>query len=105
MWHRWIRNMGMDFFWMKKELIRRWKMDTPAGFMGIIAMISGLILLVIMVQGIAEVFRGAIPWVAGSKVSAIYWSSLGYALKASLAFLVFCASIILFFLLKLFYRR
>lgn len=102
---RWIREIGMEIFWMKKKLIRRWRMDTPAGIMGIIAVIAGLVLFILMVQGIAMVIRGAMPWVAGSKVSTIYWSSLGYALKAAFAFLVFCTSIIIFFLLKLFYRR
>lgn len=103
--HRWMREIGMEIYWIKKELIRRWRMDTPAGIMGIIAVISGLVLFIIMVQGIALIIRGAIPWVTGSKVSAIYWSSLGYALKAALAFLVFCTSIIIFILLKIFYRR
>ncbi|AHF05754.1 hypothetical protein [Desulfitobacterium metallireducens] len=103
--HRWIHEIGMEIFWMKKELIRRWRMDTPTGIMGIIAVTSGFVLLIFMVQGIAMVIRGAIPWVAGSKVSALYWSSLGYALKATLAFLVFCTSIIVFILLKIFYRR
>lgn len=102
---RWIREIGMELFWLKKDLIRRWRLDTPTGIMGIIAVISGLVLLIFMVQGIAMVIRGAIPWVAGSKVSAIYWTSLGYAIKATLAFLAFSTSVIIFFLLKLFYRR
>lgn len=103
--HRWIREMGMELFWLKKELTRRWRMDTPAGIMGIIAVVSAFVLLIFMIQGIAMVFRGAIPWVAGSKVSALYWTSLGYAIKTSLVFLVFCTSMIIFFVLKIFYRR
>lgn len=101
----WIREIRIELYWLKKDFFRRWKMDTPVGLVGIIAIISGLVLLVIMAQGIAEIVRGAIPWVAGSRVSTFYWSSFGYALKASFAFLIFCGSIILFFLLKLFYRR
>lgn len=102
---RWIREIGMELFWLKKDLIRRWRMDTPTGIMGIIAVISAFVLLLFMVQGIAMIIRGAIPWVAGSKVSTLYWASLGYALKTTLVFLVFCTSLIVFFILKLFYRR
>lgn len=105
MWRGLIREIGMELYWLKKDLFRRWKMDTPVGLVGIIVIMSALVLLVVMVQGIATVVRGSIPWVAGSRVSAIYWSSFGYALKASFALLLFFGSIILFFLLKLFYRR
>lgn len=102
--HRWIHEIEIEIFWMKRKLIQRWRMDTPSGIMGIIVVISGIVLFVFMVQGVAMVIRGAMPWVAGSKVSSIYWSSLGYALKAALAFLVFCTSVIIFFLIKLFNR-
>jgi uncharacterized protein (DUF697 family) len=90
---------------MKKEMVRRWHLDTPVGVMGIIALLSGLALFVVIVQGIAKVIRGAIPWVAGSTVGAVYWSSIGFALKASFIFLIFCSSVIIFFLLKLYYHR
>ncbi len=103
--HGWLRELEIEWFWLKKDLLRRWRLDSPVGVMGIIAIISGFALFIVMGQGIAEVIRGAIPWVAGSRVSATYWTSIGYAFKASLIFLVFCGSLIVFFLLKLFYRR
>lgn len=105
MLHRFIRELRIEFYWMKKEMVRRWHLDTPVGVMGIIALLSGIALFVVIVQGIAKVIRGAIPWVAGSTVGTLYWSSIGFALKASFIFLVFCSSVIIFFLLKLYNRR
>lgn len=105
MLHRFLRELRIEFYWMKKEMVRRWHLDTPVGVMGIIALLSGVALFVVIVQGIAKVIRGAIPWVAGSTVGAVYWSSIGFALKASFIFLIFCCSIIIFFLLKLYYHR
>jgi len=105
MLHRLIRELRIEFYWMKKEMVRRWHLDTPVGVMGIIALLSGIALFMLIGQGIAKVIRGAIPWVAGSTVGAVYWSSIGFALKASFIFLLFCSSLIFFFLLKMYYRR
>ncbi|WP_425805744.1 hypothetical protein [Desulfitobacterium sp. Sab5] len=105
MLRRLIREINIELYWLKKDFARRWKMDTPVGLMGIIAIVTGFVLFVILIQGIAEIIRGTIPWVAGSRIAETYWSSIGYALKASLAFLAFSVSIILFFLMKLFYKR
>lgn len=105
MWHRLIRELRIETYWMKKEMIRRWHLDTPVGVVGIIALLSGVALFMIIGQGIAKVIRGAIPWVAGSTVGAVYWSSIGFALKASFIFLLFCSSLIVFSLLKTYYRR
>lgn len=105
MLRRLIREINIELYWLKKDFIRRWKMDTPVGLMGIIAVMSGLVLFVILIQGIAEVIQGTIPWVAGSRVAETYWSSIGYAFKASFAFLAFSISVIVFFLLRLFYRH
>ncbi|MEA4901294.1 hypothetical protein [Desulfitobacterium sp.] len=105
MLHRLLHEIKIELYWFKKELSRRFRMDTPIGIMGIIALISGALLLLSLIQGIAAVIRGAIPWVAGSNVSSIYWSSFGYALKISLIFIAFSVSITLFFLLKIFHRR
>lgn len=105
MWHRFVRELMIELYWMKKEMIRRWHLDTPVGVVGIIALLSGAALFMIIGQGIAKVIRGAIPWVAGSTVGAVYWSSIGFALKASFIFLLFCSSLIIFFLLKTYYRR
>lgn len=105
MWHRLMREVMVEFYWIKEELIRRWHLDTPIGLMGIIALFSGIILVILIGQGIATIVRGSIPWVAGSTVGALYWSSLGLALKVSLVFIIFCSSLILYMMLKYYNRR
>lgn len=105
MWRRWIRDLEVEFYWIKRDLFRRWHLDTPLGIVGILALISGILLLIIMGEGIAHVFRSYIPWVAGSRAGALYWESIGFGFKASIIFLMFSGSLILFFMLKFFDRR
>jgi len=105
MWHRIWRDLKIELYWMKKHLKRRWHLDTPVGVMGIIAILSGLALFVIIGQGLATMFRGAMPWVNGTNVSVVYWSSIWFAIKAGFVFLLFCSSLVFFFLFKMYYRR
>lgn len=100
MWRRWLRELTVGLYWLKKDLTLRWKLDTPAGVMGILAVTFGLIFLVIMAQGLATIFRSFIPWVSGARVGETYWASIWFAIKGSLVFLLFCTSVILFFLFK-----
>jgi hypothetical protein len=104
MWYRIFREIMMEFYWIKKDIIRRWRLDTPVGVMGIIAIVSGITLSIFICQVVAKIIRGAIPWVAGSTVGALYWSSIGLALKVSFIFIIFCSSLILYFLLKIYNR-
>lgn len=105
MLNRLFRELRIEFYWVKKELTRRWHLDTPIGIVGVIVLLSGLGLFLLIGQGIAKIFRAAIPWVAGNSVSTIYWSSIGLALKVSFVFLVFATSLLLLFWLKTHYRR
>ncbi|HHY27064.1 MAG TPA: hypothetical protein GX523_10060 [Desulfitobacterium dehalogenans] len=105
MLNRFIRELRIEFYWMKKELTRRWHLDTPIGIVGVIAVLSGLGLFLLIGQGVAKIFRAAIPWVTGTSVSTMYWSSIGFALKVSFVFLVFATSLLLLLWLKTHYRR
>lgn len=105
MLNRLIRELRIELYWIKKEITRRWHLDTPIGVVGIITFISGLGLFLLIGQGIAKIFRAAIPWVNGTSVGTIYWSSIGFALKASFMFLLFSTSLVILLWLKLHYRR
>lgn len=105
MLYRFWRELRIEIYWLKKELTRRWYLDTPLGVVGIIAVISGLALFILIAQGVAKIFRAAIPWVNGSAVGAIYWTSIGFALKVSFVFLLFCTSLIFLLWLKSRMRR
>jgi len=105
MWRRWIRDLSLEFHWAKRDIIRRWRMDTPAGTVGILTLISGLLLLVVIGDGIAHAFRAFIPWISGSRVGEVYWQSIGFGMKTSFMFLLFSGSLILFIVLKFSERR
>lgn len=105
MWSRWLRVLNIELQWMKRDLIRRWRLDTPVGVMGILLLISAGLLLVVIGGGFAYIFRSFVPWVSGSRVGEVYWYSLGFGLKVSFLFLLFIGSLIIFVILKLGERR
>ena len=105
MWGRWSRDLSVELHWMKRNFIRRWRLDTPTGIMGILTLISGLLLFVVIGSGISQIFRSFVPWVSGSRVGEVYWQSIGFGIKTSLIFLIFSGSLIIFFVLKLSGRR
>ncbi|KGP75968.1 hypothetical protein JT05_07400 [Desulfosporosinus sp. Tol-M] len=105
MWGRWIRDLSVELHWMGRNIIRRWRLDTPTGVMGILTLISGVFLFVVIGNGISQIFRSFVPWVSGSRVGEVYWQSIGFGIKTSLIFLIFSGSLIIFFLLKLSGRR
>ena len=105
MWRRWIWNLSVELHWMTRNLIRRWRLDTLAGTVGILTLISGLLLLMVIADGVAHVFRAYMPWVSGSRVGEVYWQSVGYGIKTSFMFLLFSGSLIFFILLKISERR
>jgi hypothetical protein len=105
MWRRWLRDVGIEWHWIKRDMIRRWSLDTPVGIMGILIIISGVLFIIIVGDAVAHVFRSFIPWLSGSSVSEIYWKSLAFGLKVSSVFLLFSGSLIIYFLLKYSNRR
>ena len=105
MWGRWIRDLSVELHWMRRNIIRRWRLDAPTGVMGMLTLISGLLLFVVIGNGISQIFRSFVPWVSGSRVGEVYWQSIGFGIKTSFIFLIFSGSLIIFFLLKLSGRR
>lgn len=105
MWRRWIRDLSVELYWIRRNIIRRWRLDTPTGIMGILTLISGVLLFVLIGSGISQIFRSFVPWVSGSRVGEVYWQSIGFGIKTSFIFLIFSGSLIIFFLLKLSGRR
>jgi len=105
MWRKWIRNLSVEFYWMRRNIVRRWRLDTPTGVMSILILISGLLLFVVIGNGVSQIFRAFVPWVSGSRVGEVYWQSIGFGIKTSFIFIIFSGSIIIFFLLKLFRRH
>ena len=65
MWRRWIRILNIELQWMKRDIIRRWRLDTPIGVMGILVLISAALLFVVIGAGFAHIFRSFVPWVSG----------------------------------------
>lgn len=105
MWGKWIRDLSVELHWTRRNIIRRWRLDTPTGVMGILTLISGVLLFVVVGNGISQIFRSFVPWVSGSRVGEVYWQSIGFGIKTSFIFLIFSGSLIIFFLLKLSGRR
>jgi len=105
MWGRLIRNLRIELYWMRRNIIRRWRLDTPIEVMGILTIISAILLIVVIGNGISQIFRSYVPWVSGSRVGEVYWQSIGFGIKTSLIFLIFSGSLIILCLHKLFGRR
>lgn len=105
MWRRLIRDLSVELNWMRRNIIRRWRLDTPTGVVGILTLISGLLLFVVIGNGISQIFRSFVPWVSGSRVGEVYWQSIGFGIKTSFIFLIFSGSLITYLLLKLGKRR
>lgn len=102
---RYIRGLSIELHWMRRNLFRRWHLDTPTGVMGILTLISALLLFIVIGSGVSQIFRSFVPWVSGSRVGEVYWQSIGFGIKTSLIFLIFIGSLIIYFLLKLSGRR
>lgn len=105
MWRRWVNAMYIEFHWWKRDLIRRWRLDTPIGMSGILVITSGILLLLVLGDGVAHIFRAFVPWVSGSRIGDVYWQSISFGIKTSLTFMVFCASLIAFIIFKFSERK
>ena len=105
MWRRWIIDLSIKLYWMRRDMIHQWRLDTPSGTVGILTLISGILLLIGIGDAIAHAFRAVIPWVSGSRLGEVYWQSIGFGIKTSFLLLLFIASLVLYILLKLSERQ
>jgi len=105
MWKKWIRDLRVELHWTRRNIMRRWSLDTPSGVMGILILISGILLFIIISNGFSQIFRSFVPWVSGSRVGEVYWQSIGFGIKTSFVFLIFTGSLIIWILLKFSRRR
>lgn len=105
MWRKWSRMISFELELMKRDIIRRWRLDTPTGVMGILLLVSFLLLFVVIGGGFAYIFRLFVPWVSGARIGEVYWYSIGFGIKTSFLFLLFIGSLVMFFLLKTGERR
>ena len=105
MWRKWIRELKLELHWTKRNIIRRWRLDTPLGVMGIVMITSALLLLIVLGNGVSQIFRAFLPWVSGSRVGEVYWQSIGFGIKTSFLFLIFSGSLIIYVILKFSVRR
>lgn len=100
-----IRDLSIELHWLKRNIMRRWQLDAPTGVMGILTLSTGLLLFIVIGNGISQIFRSFVPWVSGSRVGEVYWQSVGFGIITSFIFLTFSASLIIFVLLKSSRRR
>jgi ABC-type multidrug transport system fused ATPase/permease subunit len=105
MWRRWLDNLYIELYWRKRVLVRRWHLDTPTRMSGILVLTTGVLLLFILGNGAAHVFRAFVPWVSGSRIGDVYWQSISFGIKITLMFLLFCASVIALIIFKFTERR
>ncbi|MGI5902510.1 MAG: hypothetical protein ACOX7U_08640 [Desulfitobacteriia bacterium] len=101
MWERIRRELLIEYYWWKRHSGKRKNPDSRRGLWGMLLITSGIIVMIIVGQAFATIFRSMIPLVGGNQVAGVYWSSVILALKFSTAFLLFLISLILFFFWKL----
>lgn len=99
MWERIRRDILIEYYWWRRHTGRRnvgkkWRMDSPLGVMGILFITSGIIVMIIIGQAFAAMFRNMMPLVTGTSVAGTYWSSIIFALKMSMFLIVFIISFI-----------
>lgn len=105
MWERIRRELLIEYYWWKRQKVRRRGADSSFGVLGILFIASGIILMLLIGQGLALFFRSMIPLVSGPQIAGTYWSSVFLALKASLFFMVFIVSLIIILFFKFTGRR
>lgn len=105
MWERIRRELLIEYYWWKRHNVKKWRLDSPLGVLGILLITSGIILMVIIGQAFAALFRNMMPIVSGTQVAGAYWSSVIFALKFSIFLIIFIVLIVLFLFLKLVRKR
>ncbi len=99
MWERIRREIIIEYYWWRRHTGRRnvskkWRLDSPLGVMGILFISSGIIVTIIIGQAFAAMFRNMMPLVTGTAVAGTYWSSIIFAFKMSMFLIVFISSFI-----------
>lgn len=100
MWKRIRRELLVEYYWWKRHAVKKRRLDSPLGVMGILLITSGIFLMIIIGQAFAAMFRNMMPLVSGTQVAGAYWSSVLFALKFSLVLMAFIVFIIVFLYLK-----
>jgi len=105
MWKRIRRELLIEYYWWKRHSVKKWSLDSPLGIMGILLIIAGIIIMIIIGQAFATIFRSMIPVVGGNQVAGVYWSSISLAIKFSLALFIFFICIVVIIYLKFLRRK
>ncbi len=105
MWERIRRELLIEYYWWRRHTVKKWRLDSPVGVVGILLITSGIILTIIIGQAFAALFRNMMPLVSGTQVAGAYWSSVFFALKISIVLMIFIISIIVFLFLRFSRRR
>ena len=105
MWKRIRRELLIEYYWWKRHSVKKWSLDSPLGIMGILLIIAGVIIMIIIGQAFATIFRSMIPVVGGNQVAGVYWSSISLAIKFSLALFIFFSCIVVIIYLKFLRRK
>lgn len=105
MWERIRRELLVEYYWWKRQNIKKKRSDSPIGIMGILLIVSGILIMVLFGQGIAAMLRSMIPVVNGTQIAGAYWSSVFFAVKITLALILLLISVAFYIVLKLFGRR
>jgi len=104
-WKRIRRELLIEYYWWKRHTVKKWPLDSPFGLMGILFITSGILLMVILGQAFAAIFRNMIPMVNGTQVAGVYWSSIFFALKISIVFMICFVTMIFILYFKFFGRK
>lgn len=105
MWERIRRELLIEYYWWKRHATKKRRLDSPLGVMGILPITLGIVLMIIIGQAFAAFFRNMIPLVSGTQLAGAYWSSIFFALKASLVFIFLIVFMIVILFLKLTQRK
>lgn len=100
MWRRNFYGYRPDWYRLKQDIMKRLRLNTSTGLIGMVMGIAGIMLLTTLVMGFAKVYRNMFLWVSGSRVNEVYWESIRFGLQAGVFLLLFCGSVIIYFIVK-----
>ncbi|NLL53324.1 MAG: hypothetical protein GX248_11560 [Peptococcaceae bacterium] len=98
MWQRIRRELLIEYYWWKRHSGKKRGLDSPLGLMGILIITSAIAVMIIIGQAFAAIFRSMVPIV--DQVAGIYWYSITFAFKISLALLILFVSVIVFLIFR-----
>ncbi|UWG97759.1 hypothetical protein LPY66_02715 [Dehalobacter sp. DCM] len=105
MWERIRRELLVEYYWWRRQNIKKKRLDSPAGIMGILLIGAGIFLMILFAQGIAALLRSIIPVVNGTQIAGAYWSSVFLAIKISLGLIILLVGVVFYIIFKVFGRR